>query len=288
MPLPAVLGTIGSIAGGVAGITGAARNIQEDFKGERPFEYLKKGPEVKSYMDEAFPGTTPWEQLGSSAAGSAISAHGPGTGARGQQRVQRSRGTTGRSVQNVQAATAMRVSELNAVAGIVREYMQNRPRGVEDALRLLGAVTGRRYPVPPRRPVSPHLPPEREFYDRFGMQEFEARSGARRRSAQTMNEQNRLALEGEKLEFEKFARENLSGRVASEMRGLWHLYDEDAERFLTGVGAGAAAIGVGGVLRQVGAAFGRRLTGAAASAWRRFQSRRTLRRSQEAVRNVSP
>ena len=70
------------------------------------------------------------------------------------------------------------------------------------------------------------------------MRELSAR--ARRHGEQTRLDEERLDLEGERLEFQKFAERRGHGHLAREMRGLWYLAED------MGIGQGQLATFLGG------------------------------------------
>ena len=267
--------------GGVIGdALGYGSRLKEDYQRLTeprydPFEMLDKGPETKAYLDATYPGTTPWEQLGSTPG--AVSGGAPAADRSSQRQASSARGAqrTQVRVAETQAAAQVRSSEISAAGALLREATANNP---QDAHLYLEALRSGAMPVTGARGTGFAGVPDERLLTGQEVRQRDVESRGQRLQVQSAVDQGQLELNKLRLEFERWALRERQGVVATEVRGIMNLMEDmqsDPGAFsrLGAFGAGAATAAVGGAVAS-------RLPGPLRALWRRFQRSRGGRQSQ--------
>ena len=219
----------GKIASGIGGIFGLGRSIKESITGPRgPYDNPEK---AKRYMDTVFPGTTPWERLGSAGGGATVGAGGSAAAASEGSRATRQAARTAAQQQDMNNRRMVmlqaRGQEIQAVSHIVAEMAKDNPTSVDGALNLLNQATGKNYATgsiraslggeQPWDMVAPgYYSDNKRLTDarvsQMGTQETEATG--------------ELKLKELRLQLDQWVAENGRSYLANEMRGVLGLLDD--------------------------------------------------------------
>jgi len=148
MPLPALLataatniGNASSVASGISGIVSGVKSLFGKPKGiPAPLTGTEAGLQKRQELDAAFPGTTAWERLGSSAAGSTLQAT---TYSNNAQREQNREQLKNQMILNQQTLSNQQsIAEKNNRASIISSLAPYGPEGINYGLGTYSTSIG--------------------------------------------------------------------------------------------------------------------------------------------------